>query len=99
MPTPVELQQRARAKRDEATRARRWAREMTAEADRDKLLRHSVELEAEAAELDRQAMAPATQVQPPGHSATQPVQQVQQQQPQQQQQGPEDPGDSERPKD
>ena len=95
MPTPKELRQQARAKRDEAARARRWAAEMAVDADRDRLLSHAVELEAEAAELDRQAMAPVTQAQPPGYSATQPVQQVQQQQ----QQGTEGSEDSEEPQD
>ena len=69
---------------------------MTADTDRDRLLRHAIELEAEAAELDRQAAAPVTQVQPSGYSTTQPVQQVQQQR---QQQGPEGPDDSDKPKD
>jgi hypothetical protein len=98
MPTPDEFREQARSKRAEATRARRWAAEMTLDADRDRLHRHAAELVAEAAELDRQAIAPITQVQPPGYSTTQPVQQVQQQQ-QQQQQGPEGAGDDEKPKD
>jgi hypothetical protein len=94
MPTPEKLRELARAKRAEATRARRLAGEMTADADQDRMVRYAIELEAEAAELDRQAAAPVTQVQPPGYSVTQPVQQTQQQQ---QQQGPEGPSDDEKP--
>ena len=91
MPMPARLGQQANDKRNLAAQARRWARQMTQDADRDHLLRIAVELEAEAAELDRQATAPITQVQPPGYS--QPVQQAQQQQ---QQQGPEGPRDDEK---
>ena len=93
MPMPARLGQQADDKRSLAAQARRWARQMTQDADRDHLLRIAVELEAEAAELDRQATAPITQVQPPGYSTTQPVQQGQQQQ---QQQGPESAGNDEK---
>jgi len=96
VPTLAQLMQQAHAKRDDAARARRWAGEMTAVADREFLLRIAVELEAEAAELDRQANAPVTLVQPPGFSTTQPIQQVRQEQ---QQQGLKGPGDNEKPED
>ena len=58
MPTAQELHERARAKRDVATRARRWAAEMIVDADRDRLVCHAAELDAEAAELDRQCELP-----------------------------------------
>ena len=89
MPTPVELREQANAKRETAARARRWAREMSMDADHDRLLRHAAELEAEAAELEREAAARVTQVQPQGYSSTQPVQQAQQQQQQERPIGPE----------
>src|SRR5262249_20897831 len=54
------------------------AAEMALDADRDRLLRHAAELEAEAADLERQATGPVTHVQPPGYSVTQTVQQAQQ---------------------
>src|SRR5262245_19652816 len=96
VPTLAQLMQQAYAKLDDAARARRWAGGMTAVADREFLLRVAIELEAEAAELDRQANAPATLAQPPGFSTTQPIQQVRQEQ---QQQGLKGPGDSEKPED
>jgi hypothetical protein len=65
--------------RDMARRARRLANALSLDADRERLLRHAAELEAQAAELER-TFEPAT-------SVTGVVQvQVQQQQQQQQQQ-------------
>jgi hypothetical protein len=69
---------------------------MAVDADRYRLLRHATDLEAEAAELDRQASVSVTQAQPPGDSSMQPVEQAQRQE---QQQGPEGPTDSEKPQD
>ena len=91
MPIAPDLQKQAREKQELAAQARRWAGEMTQDADRDHLLRIAAELEAEAVELERQASSKATQVQPPGFSGTQPLQQVQQQQQQEQQQEQEQP--------
>ena len=62
--------------RDMARRARRLADSLTSEADRDRLLRHASELDAQAAELEQ---TPEVVVPPP------PVVQVQMQVQQQQQ--------------
>jgi hypothetical protein len=96
MATPAELREQVRDKRDKAAQARRWAQEMTVDADRDHLLRMAVELEREAADLELQATE-VTHVQPPGYSGTQTVQQVQQQQ-QQQEEKPKRAEDGETPK-
>ena len=53
MPSPSAAQ----AKRNEAADARRVASMFPSEADRERLLRHAEELEAEAEGLDRQAAA------------------------------------------
>jgi hypothetical protein len=70
--------------RDMARRARRLAAALSLDEDRERLLRHADELDAQAAELER-TFEPVTPV-PPGIQA-----QVQQQQQQQQQQQAEAP--------
>jgi hypothetical protein len=52
-------QSTAKAKRSEATDARRLAPMFPLDADREKLLRHAKQLEDEADALDRQAAAAA----------------------------------------
>jgi hypothetical protein len=52
MAVPAELREQANAKRERASRARRWASEMTLDADHERLLRYAAELEAEAIELE-----------------------------------------------
>ena len=47
-----DIREEAAALREEASRARRWAREYSLYFDRERLLQHAKELEARAAELD-----------------------------------------------
>lgn len=51
-----ELRQLAKKKHDEAARARRLAKMLSALSDQANLLQHADELEAEARELERQAV-------------------------------------------
>lgn len=53
-----ELWQLANKKRDEAARARRLAKMLSALSDQAKLLEHAEELEAEARELEHEASQP-----------------------------------------
>jgi hypothetical protein len=69
--------EQAKAKRDLAARARRWARGLSQTAERQRLERHADELEREAAELERQA---ATAAFVPPRSRTVMQMQTQQQQ-------------------
>ena len=74
----MDIAERAKAKREQAAQARRWARSLSLTEDRKQLERHAEELDREAAELERQAAAvPAP---PPSRTV------MTQQQPQQQQQ-------------
>jgi len=53
-----ELRQLANKKRDEAARARRLAKMLSALSDRERLLQHAEELEIEARELEHDASQP-----------------------------------------
>ena len=86
MPESTDFRQRVRDLRTQAERARRLAREVTLDADRERLETYAAELEQEATELMRR-VGPL-QAAPPS-----PVPQVQQQQQQQQQQQAVDPAD------
>jgi hypothetical protein len=67
--------EQAKAKREQAARARRWAQTLSPYADRERLLRHAEALEKEASELERQAEAGTT----PSRTVVQMQQQPQQQ--------------------
>jgi len=76
MGATMDSAEQAKAKREQAAQARRWARILSLADDRKQLERHAEELDREAAELERQAAAvPA----PPSRTV------MTQQQPQQQQ--------------
>jgi hypothetical protein len=75
----------AKAKRSEATDARRLAPLFPLETDRENLLRHAKELEGEADALDLQAAAAAEPDQPPVEQQQGEPQQAEQQQAEQQQ--------------
>jgi hypothetical protein len=51
----TELLQKARVAREEASRAKRLARQLTQEADRSRLLRYAEDLERQADDLERDA--------------------------------------------
>lgn len=51
----VELLEHAKTKRDTAARARRWADQLFAGTDRERLLQYATELDEQAADLERQA--------------------------------------------
>jgi hypothetical protein len=51
----AEMQTLADAKRNTAARARYWAGQLANSADRDRLLQHAAELEAESTDLERHA--------------------------------------------
>jgi hypothetical protein len=51
-----ELLQKARVAREEASRAKRLARQLTQEADRSRLLRYAEDLERQADDLERDAL-------------------------------------------
>lgn len=51
----AEMQTLADSKRHAAARARHWAGQLANTADRDRILQHAAELEAEATDLERQA--------------------------------------------
>lgn len=72
--------EQAKAKREMAAQARRWARTLSLTDDKKQLERHAAELDKEAAELELQARA-TVPVKPSRTVMTQ-------QQPQQQQQEP-----------
>lgn len=60
----TELLQKARVTRQEASRAKRLARQLTQDADRSRLLRYAEELEHQADDLERNAAGDST---PPAH--------------------------------
>ena len=51
----TELLQKARVTREEASRAKRLARQLTQDADRSRLLRYAEQLEHQADDLERNA--------------------------------------------
>jgi len=51
----AEMQALADSKRTTATRARLWAGRLANAADRDRLLQHAADLEAESSDLEQQA--------------------------------------------
>jgi hypothetical protein len=57
MSRAAELLEKARARRDLAQRAKRWARELTPkdETEIGRLLRYSADLEEQASDLEKQA--------------------------------------------
>ena len=73
------IAEQAKAKRELAARARRWAQGLLLDEDKDRLMRHAEELDGEAAELERQVAAADAPVKPPSRTV------MTQQQPQQQQ--------------
>lgn len=56
----AELLQKARVTREEASRAKRLARQLTQEADRSRLLRYAEDLEHQADDLERDAAGDST---------------------------------------
>ena len=84
---------RAKAKREQAAQGRRWSRSMSLRIDRERLLAIAVELEREAAELERQAAQPVTHIQQGGYSTMPMEQRVQQAQQQQEHQPSPTPND------
>jgi hypothetical protein len=98
----ADMGDQARAKREQAQRARRLAQGLTMKADRDRLLNYAAELEQQANRLERQPgverpeaspMKPASQAVPFEQHQHHHHQQQQQQQ-QEDQAGPGDPTDS-----
>ena len=74
----MDIAEQAKAKRDMAAQARRWARGISLTEDKKQLERHAEELDREAAELERQAaLMPAA---PPSRTVMQMQTQQQQQQ-------------------
>jgi hypothetical protein len=51
----MDIGEQAKAKRELAARARRWAKSLSLNVDRERLEWHAEELEREAAELERRA--------------------------------------------
>ena len=56
----TELLQKARVTREEASRAKRLARQLTQDADRSRLLRYAEELEHQADDFERDAAGAST---------------------------------------
>lgn len=56
----TELLQKARVTREEASRAKRLARQLTQDADRSRLLRYAEELEHQADDFERDAAGDST---------------------------------------